>query len=699
MKRPPGLQLVLSILGLCGVFGPASCGSSPSKRPSTGTDAAAVDAKGTDASSAAQPVTTADLAAAGLPVFTDPSASSPIVAVTTTLAPTPLRLLKDQADAMSQEAAAGQGMRGSDLDHLLATADGLPPPSYFLAGYVSAATTPGAALARRVMGDQDWVHAPAVTFPSLVLTLFAADAARYANALSATGSSTFRSRALSSSSSSSSSTLCSDAQDFINSTINAFFDSLGHLQSPQIPKTGNGFVDSFLGGIQAGFDLATGVVNGLIDAGRFVVINGVKQATQPVLDEIAAVASTAALAAQIVTVLRPWTVIVKAAPATNQRAKDPGPGIPGTFTVAVMLPGPDEWPALAVNCAMVAGVTLPPLKPIGAPVVWSLTQALPLVTRSGDLTGVLDGNATASLGYTTVVESMTDARGDMFTGLVQSDVSITRKEISDAQKTIADLIFKQIPALLSPYLQPILAPTVTALLGLPAELLATHGSGELKVTYHQCMTGDCCPTGMATCGGPLCIDLQADPLNCGGCGHVCPSGQSCQGGACTPPPPPPPPTSCTGSCPDGQACSGGTCQTIIGSCFMMHPPVQPPTCSDEFATDTVAKVSCVGPHNQWSDLPCPTANRVGSCDLDIFILRYYQDTSAPRGGCTSDTSCSGPVAGQCAGAPIVDIPHTCVGGLCDQRSSPEEDAFECCFDCTANPNNPFPAVCSAWTPN
>ena len=23
---------------------------------------------------------------------------------------------------------------------------------------------------------------------------------------------------------------------------------------------------------------------------------------------------------------------------------------------------------------------------------------------------------------------------------------------------------------------------------------------------------------------------------------------------------------------------------------------------------------------------------------------------------------------------------------------------ECCFDCTVNPGNPYPAVCSLWTP-
>ena len=60
--------------------------------------------------------------------------------------------------------------------------------------------------------------------------------------------------------------------------------------APKVPKSGIGIIDLFGRGLQGAFDLATGVVNGLIDAGRFIVLNGIKQATQPVLDKIAGVA-------------------------------------------------------------------------------------------------------------------------------------------------------------------------------------------------------------------------------------------------------------------------------------------------------------------------------------------------------------------------------------------------------------------------
>ena len=153
-------------------------------------------------------------------------------------------------------------------------------------------------------------------------------------------------------------------------------------------------------------------------------------------------ASTAALAAEIV--LRPWTVVVKADPATTQRARH-RLGIPGAFTVAVVLLGPDEVAVLAVNCVIVAGVTLPPLKPLGRPLSGRSRRRYRSSPGAG-ITGVLDGSMhSSSFAYTTVVESMADARGDTLTGLVQSDVSITRKEISDTQKAISDLIFKQIP--------------------------------------------------------------------------------------------------------------------------------------------------------------------------------------------------------------------------------------------------------------
>lgn len=53
-----------------------------------------------------------------------------------------MRLLPDQATAMLLEASAGQGTIGADLDKLVPANPGLPPTSYLLAGWVSAAGSP-----------------------------------------------------------------------------------------------------------------------------------------------------------------------------------------------------------------------------------------------------------------------------------------------------------------------------------------------------------------------------------------------------------------------------------------------------------------------------------------------------------------------------------------------------------------------------
>ena len=46
-------------------------------------------------------------------------------------------------------------------------------------------------------------------------------------------------------------------------------------------------------------------------------------------------------------------------------------------------------------------------------------------------------------------------------------------------------------------------------------------------------SGNTCETCNGTiCGEMICVNLQADPLNCGSCGHWCEQGTNCNGGQC-----------------------------------------------------------------------------------------------------------------------------------------------------------------------
>ncbi|MEO7371610.1 MAG: hypothetical protein ABIZ69_12140, partial [Ilumatobacteraceae bacterium] len=472
-------------------------------------------AETTGSSSSPSAADVSTLASVGVGVYSDAAGTAPIdaIAVSASAAPNPIRLLGTQARAMLLEAADGQGLLGATVDSIVGTDPGMPPPSFLVAGWVTGSTSPRAVYAHTLMGLQTWKNAPAIVFPNLVLALYAADTAEFAALLSGTndgttvpmvstpslatnavlpastptGQSGFRSLAGSQMTSTRSLVvgLCSRVQGFINGTIAALFDAIGHLAKPSPPSSSSGPFGTFLAGVTAGYSLAVGAVNGLIDVAHFLVQKLIGLVTQPVLGYIARIAGVLGAISLVVSFLRPWTIRMDAAPLSTRKAIGDEPGLAGAVTATVDLGGYEEWPSDIADCALNANVTLPPLKPVGAPIEWTMTQPNALAVVSQNIPTVLDGNASAVYSYATTQESVETSKGDPASAVMTLHAAIRRPAVADAQQTIANLVFDQIPDLIRPILRPLLQPSVQRVLDKIATVLDSTADARVTVAFHS----------------------------------------------------------------------------------------------------------------------------------------------------------------------------------------------------------------------
>lgn len=156
---------------------------------------------------------------------------------------TEIRLSTEQVVALSEEAEAGSGHLGSELDGL-----GRPrtkiPLSALLVGYARGVDTPAANLSGRWLAKQDLTHPDTVIFPTVVLLLFASDAAH------AMGESSTANRVAPAGyvPAADAGGLCSQVTRSLYKGINAVFDAL-HVSKVNVPKTGIAFLDGLLQGM------------------------------------------------------------------------------------------------------------------------------------------------------------------------------------------------------------------------------------------------------------------------------------------------------------------------------------------------------------------------------------------------------------------------------------------------------------------
>jgi hypothetical protein len=455
----------------------------------------------------------AGLARAGIGVYRSGS-DEPLVAPEEPVSP--LRLSESQARNAALGAWARAGMTGADLDELIPIAAEdqtiVPPASALIAAYVKVAKTPGAKLARTVMGRQDWSNVHAAVFPALVLDLFVSDvvtSAAGSSPLDSPRTSLVSFRAPAGVPAQPTGGACSATQNFVNQVVQTVFAAIPKINPPDPSSVSRTFGSFFGSIINTALQIGATVVNGLVQGAQFAVVNGIKVLIQPVLNAVASIAGVVAVIAEVGTTLQPWTLVLRADPSMTRKAVGSEKGLPGAFHLSVQTVGPSgDWPRDVADCARVAGVTLPPLKPRDAPVRWNLAGVPNFVRATSPTETTLNDASAAELHYETASEpEETAKRGEERTGLVAATAQVRRTELDALQASLVNLLFSQIPALIGPIVTPVLRGTLQpAIDNALAALVRLHdpapAAASVKVVYHEPPKPKETPAGCGGSSGP-----------------------------------------------------------------------------------------------------------------------------------------------------------------------------------------------------
>jgi hypothetical protein len=473
------VAVALAVLAACSSGAGSTSPPGPRGKPS---DSATTPGPGSDDKELVEALTQAGVRITGDGEATVHAAVTPASGTELTL---------QQVEIMWEQARDSSGMRGSLLDDQARPRAEIPL-SALLAGYARGVQTPGARLAAKVLAPQDLSHPQQVVFPALVLTLFASDAAHAMAAPAGASNAVYSPSHLAASGGG----LCSQVTDGIYKGINTLFDAL-RVKRVDLPKTGVAFIDGILQGIA---NVVVDGVNVLVEAGRTLVIGIYRYTLDQVLSIIAKVAALAAMIGEFVTAIGPLHVKVVADPDTAPKsvAGSAAVHVAATATASIDLGlGVLEWPEWFEDCARVAKAPLPPLKPVGDPVTWTIDQgsAADLLRESGvpdskDLV-LVDGGPGKAVGKLDLVTGTEDvsATGQAVSSDVRIIADVQRQQVTHLRDVLvqaaAGLLTSGLPAFIRKYLDSALVGIGTAATDGLVKLLNGSGTGFVTVTYHE----------------------------------------------------------------------------------------------------------------------------------------------------------------------------------------------------------------------
>jgi hypothetical protein len=298
---------------------------------------------------------------------------------------------------------------------------------------------------------------------------------------------------------------CSAISDFFNNILDAVFNAL-KLNPDDVAawvsgKLGGGIVGTVIGGL-AGW--AASWWNHAVDTAESGLKSILGALTQPVLNVLRIAIGAVATFTMVVSYLKAWTAAVTPNPAANRFAVGDEAARTGTFTVGIDTNAEiADWPSQLVDCARVLGITLPTLSKAGLPVTWTVfEQQSGLVTvdaPSGPpFVGKLAPDLTSQLAYTAGREDAKTAKGTLVTPTITAAVTVRRTEVDQLRALVTGFVTGQIPGILQPVVNPILAAYIELATEQLDRLVGVDGAATIVVSHHVTSPPKPTPSASAT---------------------------------------------------------------------------------------------------------------------------------------------------------------------------------------------------------
>ncbi|MEO8093387.1 MAG: hypothetical protein ABI632_00510 [Pseudolysinimonas sp.] len=375
-----------------------------------------------------------------------------------------------QVQNMAAEAANGGGIPGIELEGMYETPVGAPPVEFLISAWAMNYDSDAARLAHAVLGDRDFHEARDILFPSLVMTLFLADATRGDTAEPIAQSiGTGQTAATASFQLDAAASPCGIVQNFVQSAIATVVNAL----KVDVKKSSTFW--TIIGSIwNAAVDLAAKFVKGLIDA-----------VTRPITQALVTIFGVVETIRQLSTYLYVWRTKLTPDPASNKFGTD-GKNEKGRITLSVednRVPIPAE----VIACAAAFDVDLTAAgSAAGSAVTWVGTN-----TPRPDLAAyyraepVLSEEQTAFWDYDTGQESEeAAAKGEPHVGVLHVNSTLRRNDIEKIRALFVHLVFNQLPSIIRGIVEAVVKPILDAATSKLTSLTNVKSSVDVPITFH-----------------------------------------------------------------------------------------------------------------------------------------------------------------------------------------------------------------------